>query len=213
MEGIVFKVPFGYLPAHWGLAGKTREIAKAEYELSGYELAEKLLCLEYEDDDTNKEFQKKILDLRLKHKKITELAYYRNLAELIDDPKQKELALLELDYKEGKVKEVEYQKKSATLKGEPWVIVLSMDFDHKNSLEGSFELDWNDLFVEQLKAEGYKGVSPDKIVNQWFMEVCRNVAMEEFDGVGDFTPDSEANLEAVRRWSSETLPKGKKGYR
>jgi hypothetical protein len=205
-------MPFWVWPYTWGTVGKTREVAKAEYELTGFELEEKLLCIK-ENEFEPKDFQKRLLDLRLKHKQIPEDSYYRRLAELIDDPKQKELALLELDYKEGKVKEMEYQKKAATLRGEPWVVVLSMDFDHKNSLEGSFELDWNDLFVEQLKAEGYKGISPDKIVNQWFMEVCRNVAMEEFDGVGDFTPNSEANLEAVRRWSTESLPQGKKGYR
>jgi hypothetical protein len=212
MGGMMFRLPFGTLPAHWGTAGKTREIMKAEYELSGYELEVRLLEIE-KDEYIDKDYDKRLLDLKLKHKKISETVYYRNLAELIDDPKQKELALLELDYKEGKIKEMDYQKKAATLRGEPWVIVLSMDFDSKNSLEGSFELDWNDLFIEQLKTEGYKGVSPDKIINSWFMEVCRNVAMEEFDGVGDFTPDSEANLEAVKRWSSESLPKGKKGYR
>ena len=39
----MFKLPFGTLPGHWGLKGKTREIAKAEYELEGYELKKRLL--------------------------------------------------------------------------------------------------------------------------------------------------------------------------
>ena len=90
-----------------------------------------------------------------------------------------------------------------------------MDFGGKTALEGSFELDWNDQFVEKLKEAGYTGPTPDIIVNQWFMEVCRNIALEEFDGTGNFTPDSEANLEAVKRWSDDSrgLPAGKKGYR
>ena len=209
----MFKLPFGTLPAHWGTSGKTREIMKAEYELSGYELAERLLVIEYDDDSENKEYQRKILDLRLKHKRISEDAYYRNLANMIEDPKQKELALLELDYKEGKIPDLEYQKKSATLRGEPWVTVINMDFSKGSSLEGSFELDWNEAFVEKLKSEGYKGANAESLVNIWFMEVCRNVAMEEFDGIGEFTADSEANLETVKRWNQEThLPSGRKGY-
>jgi hypothetical protein len=89
-----------------------------------------------------------------------------------------------------------------------------MDFNGKNSKEGSFELDWNDAFVEKLKVDGYQGVTPDSIVNQWFMELCRNVAMEEFDGTGDFAADSESNLETLKRWNSqESFPDGRKAHK
>ena len=207
------KMPFGLLPAHWGLAGKTREKMKAEYELTGYDLEQKLLFID-KDEHNALDFEKKYLELKLKHKKISEKEYYRTLADMIIDPKQKELALLELDYKENKIPQLEYEKKSATLRNEPWVSVVHMDFGKVSSLEGSFELDWNEPFVEKLKSEGYQGATPDKIVNIWFMEVCRNVALEEFDGVGNFTPDSEANLETAKRWEQESaLPKGRKGYR
>jgi hypothetical protein len=210
----MFKLPFGSLPAHWGLAGKTRQIAQAEYELEGYELAKRLLEIK-EDEYDRDTFLKKVWETDLKFGKITEAEYYRNLTSLIKDPKQQQLAMLELDYREHKVTDLEYQKQSATLKGEPWVTVLDMDFNSKNSLEGSFELDWNEHFVEKLKAEGYTGPTPDNIVNQWFMEVCRNVAMEEFDGTGDFTADSQANLETMKRWSNDSKPNadGRKGYR
>ena len=207
----MFKLPFGWLPGHIGLKGKTREIAKAEYELEGYELEVRLLEIRQDELDAE-DYKKKMLDLRLKYKKISDKEYYRYLADMIEDPKKKELALLELDYKEGKLGQIEYEKKAATARGEPWVTVLNMDFNRANSLEGSFELDWNEYFVEKLTSEGYQGSSPDRIVNQWFMEVCRNVALEEFDGVGNFTPDSEANLEAMKRWSQESLPEGRKGY-
>ena len=207
----MFKPKFGMMPGHWGLTGKTREIAKAEYELTGYELEEKLLSLK-EDELDPKDFYKKSLDVKLKHKKLTEEEYYRALAEKIEDEGKRNLALLELDYKAGKVDKFDYEKKAATLRGEPWVIVLNMDFSKGSSLEGSFELDWNEFFVEKLKAEGYTGPTPDNIVNQWFMELCKNIALEEFDGTGNFTPDAEANLESYKRWSSETLPTGKKGY-
>ena len=208
----MFKLPFGALPGHGGLAGKTREIAKAEYELTGALLDLKLLEINHYDYDKDT-YRKKTWDIELKYGQITEATYHRYLTELIKDPAQKALAILELDYREGKVKEIEYSKQLATLKNEPWVTVLSMEFGGKGALEGSFELDWNEQFVEKLKTAGYVGPTPDNIVNQWFMEVCRNIAMEEFDGTGDFTADSEANLEAMKRWSSESFPEGRKGYK
>lgn len=209
----MFKLPFGTLPAHWGLAGRSKEIAKAEYELTGYDLAKRLLELKEEDLEPA-DFIRKNAELDLKFSKIDKDTFDRRLADTIKDDKQRNLALLELDYRAGKVAQLEYEKQTATLKGEPWVNMVSMDFAKKTSLEGSFELDWNDFFVEKLKAEGYQAPTADLIVNQWFMEVCRNVAMEEFDGTGDFTADSEANLESLKRWQgSESYPEGRKGYK
>ena len=210
----MFKLPFGCLPAHWGLAGKSRQIAQAEYELRGAILDLKLLEINHDDYDKDT-YRKKTWDIELKYEHITEATYHRNLTTLIKDEKQKALAILELDHREGKVSELEYSKSLATLKDEPWVNCLSMDFGGKTALEGSFELDWNEQFVDKLREAGYTGPTPDIIVNQWFMEVCRNIALEEFDGTGNFTPDSEANLDAVKRWSDDSkgLPAGKKGYR
>jgi hypothetical protein len=208
----MFKLPFGAMPGHWGLAGKTREIAKAEYELEGYELDKKLLSLK-EDELDPKDYNKRMIDLEFKYGRIDKQQQLRYLCNLIENEDQKALAILELDYKEAKITDTEYQKQSATLKGEPWVTVLNLGFGGKQSLEGSFELDWNEFFVESLKTSGYQGPTDDNIVNQWFMEVCRNVAMEEFDGTGDFTADSAANLETMKRWnSSEPLQGGRKGY-
>lgn len=208
----MFKLPFGVLPGHWGLAGKTREIAKAEYELTGYELEEKLLHIN-QDIYSTKQFQTKVIDLLFKYGKIDKQGQLRRMVDLIDDEEQKALATLELDYKENKITQNEYEKAAATLKKEPWVIVLNVGFGGDKSLEGSFELDWNEFFVDSLRASGYVGPTDDAIVNQWFMEVCRNIAMEEFDGTGDFTSDSAANLETMKRWnSSEPLSNGRKGY-
>jgi len=209
----MLKPKFGLLPGHWGLAGKTRERAKAEYELSGYDRAVRLLEID-EDEYTPDEYSRKLLDLKRTYNNISPSEWDRAVVALIRSDKQRALATLELDNKDGKIVGSEYDKQLATLKGEPWVNVVNMDFTKKSSLEGSFELDWNEPFVEKLKSEGYSGPSPDNIVNQWFMELCRNIAMEEFDGTGDFTADSEANLEAVKRWSSdsESLGKGRKGY-
>lgn len=208
----MIKLKFGMLPGHWGLKGKTREIAKAEYELEGYDLKVALLKIKA-DELTPKEYNKRVIDLDFEFGKIDKMQHLRALAMLIEDEHQRTLALLELDYKEGKLTDTEYQKQGATYRKEPWVTVLSLGFGGKSALEGSFELDWNEFFIEDLRSKGYVGPSDDGIVNQWFMEVCRNVAMEEFDGTGNFSADSEANLETVKRWnSSESLANGRKGY-
>lgn len=207
-------LPFGILPGHWGITGKTREVMKAEYLLSGFDLDFELVCINVAGL-TEDELIRKKLDLRLQYNKIALPQYHRKLAELIKDDAQKTLAILELDWREGNITELVYTKTVATLKKEPWVIVLKMDFGGKSALEGSFELDWNDYFIEKLTAEGYEGMTDDIIVNQWFMEVCRNVAMEEFDGTGNFTSDSEANLDAMKRWSADSVPlaNGRAGYK
>lgn len=205
----MFKLPFSLLPAAWGLKGKSRQIAEAEYLLSGFELKKELLRLN-EDMYTEKQFKTKSIDLLLEFGKLTKAEHLRELANLIEDDKTKQIALLELDFKEGKTTETEYQKQTATINGEPWVTVLNLGFSGTKALEGSFELDWNDFFVDDLRAKGYVGPTEDAIVNQWFMAVCKNVALEEFDGTGDFTADAEANFESLQRWNSEAVINGRK---
>jgi hypothetical protein len=72
-------------------------------------------------------------------------------------------------------------KEEATAKGEPWVTVLGMDVNVDNISEGNFELDWNDTFVAKLVRAGYKGKTDIDIVDQWFQDVCRNIALESFE--------------------------------
>ena len=206
-------IPFFLWPYSWGMAGKTRQIAEAEYSLVGYDLKIALLDIS-RDDLTDDEYKRKYYDIQLEYNKITKGEYYLKNIELITDDFQKQLALLEFNFKNSKIGELEYNKQLASLKKEPWVNVVNMDFTKGSSLEGSFELDWNTYFIEKLKKEGYTATTDEAIINQWFMELCRNVALEEFDGTGDFTNDSAANLEAFKKWNNvESLPAGKKGYR
>jgi len=75
-------------------------------------------------------------------------------------------------------------KDIATEKGEPYVAILSMDIDPENLHEGSFELDWNSLFVTRLIKAGYmikKDDSDAEIVDRWFQNVCRHVVMETWE--------------------------------
>lgn len=72
-------------------------------------------------------------------------------------------------------------KERATKKGEPWVAVLDTHVNKENPRNGFFELDWNDLFVQQLKQAGYgfDGDPDEEIVDRWFRDLARNVLADE----------------------------------
>jgi hypothetical protein len=72
-------------------------------------------------------------------------------------------------------------KEQATLDGLPWVEVISVDLDPDNIGNGSFELDWNDIFVAKLVRAGYQGKEDNDIVDNWFKTICRNVITEEYE--------------------------------
>lgn len=75
-------------------------------------------------------------------------------------------------------------KDLATQRGEPYVEIMSMDIDPNNLHQGSFELDWNEIFVARLVKAGYM-MKPDdndaEIVDRWFQNVCRHVVMETWE--------------------------------
>ena len=76
------------------------------------------------------------------------------------------------------------EKEIATAAGEPYVAILKMDIDPNNLHQGSFELDWNEIFVSRLVKAGYmmKPTDADSdIVDRWFQNVCRHVVMETWE--------------------------------
>lgn len=75
-------------------------------------------------------------------------------------------------------------KELATKQGEPFVTILSLDVDPNNLHEGSFELDWNDVFLARLVRAGYQAKPNDTdadIVERWFSSICRHVVLETFE--------------------------------
>ena len=75
-------------------------------------------------------------------------------------------------------------KDLATERGEPYVAILGMEVDPENLHQGSFELDWNSIFVTRLVRAGYMMKETDTdadIVDRWFQNVCRHVVMETFE--------------------------------
>ena len=76
------------------------------------------------------------------------------------------------------------EKEIATSDGEPYVAMLKMDIDPNNLHQGSFELDWNEIFVSRLVKAGYMIKPTDldvDIVDRWFQTVCRHVVMETWE--------------------------------
>ena len=76
------------------------------------------------------------------------------------------------------------EKELATERGEPYVSVVALDVDPENLHQGAFELDWNEKFVANLVRAGYMMKKEDtdaEIVDRWFQNVCRHVALETWE--------------------------------
>jgi hypothetical protein len=71
-------------------------------------------------------------------------------------------------------------KTRATMRGEPYVAVLDTHVNKENVRNGFFELDWNDLFIVQLRQAGYgfDGDPEEEIVDRWFRDLAGNMLAE-----------------------------------
>ena len=75
-------------------------------------------------------------------------------------------------------------KELATERGEPYVSVVALEIDPENLHQGAFELDWNEKFVADLVRAGYMLKKEDtdaEIVDRWFQNICRHVALETWE--------------------------------
>lgn len=72
-------------------------------------------------------------------------------------------------------------KEKATKKGEPWFTIVDVEINSENPLNGAFELDWNEPFVNMLRGHGLVGETDEEIVDQWFQDLCRQIAMDTYD--------------------------------
>ena len=77
------KLPFSMMPASWGLKGKSRAIAEAEYYYEGEELEELLAEINAESDE-DKELAK--LEVQVKNGKIGQYEFDKKVAELKKEP-------------------------------------------------------------------------------------------------------------------------------
>jgi hypothetical protein len=188
-------IPFNWLPASWGLKGKTREIAQAEYELTGMDLDLKLIDIEYKTDPERQSREK--LKVLKNYGKLTQSEYeYEVLKYEISDSIKREMAVLDLDLKNKKIDAHLYEKKKASLNKEPWVSMPKIHWDPLNNGKTFFELDYNEYFIPYLKDNNYSG-SDDEIINAWLNDICLSITQET--GISDSfilpanRPDMEDN--------------------
>lgn len=171
------KIPFKYLPAAWGLKGKSRLIAEAEYNLSGYDLAVELAKIEH--GETSREFTRAVIKIDLQYGRIDQYLAELKLLELdnADNPNATELAKLELDLKHSRIAQQEYDRKRADLLNEPYMAMPKISWDPTDPSKTFFELDYNPAFVEYLQSNGYVGTE-DEIISRWLNDVCNSILTE-----------------------------------
>ena len=95
-------------------------------------------------------------------------------AEAAEEHKKLEEAELELLKKKD-------PKAYATKKGEPWINVIDVQVNKENIRNGFFELDWNELFIQELIQNGYGEIADpeEEIVDRWFRDIVFNMLQEE----------------------------------
>lgn len=69
----------------------------------------------------------------------------------------------------------------------PYFNVSLKEFNTNNPLEGSFELDYNIYFRNEIKkSQGFPpAMNTDDRIEFWFTEVCRQIAMETYENANE----------------------------
>jgi hypothetical protein len=83
-------------------------------------------------------------------------------------------------------------KEYADQQGLSYIDVINVEVDPDNpTAGGSFEFDWNDAFIVRLAKSGYEAKTDAEMVDHWFQDVCRQIAMENFEKDEAMNPDIE----------------------
>ena len=72
-------------------------------------------------------------------------------------------------------------KDQATKNEEPWFTIVDVEIDNDNPRNGAFELDWNEYFPAMLRKHGLTGNTDEDVVDQWFQDLCKQIALESYD--------------------------------
>ena len=185
-------IPFNWLPASWGLKGKSRAVAEAEYYLTGYDLDVELAKIEHGADSSG--FTKAVIDIDCRYGKIN--AYERDvkLTSITDGAEPDAMALLDIELKHNRISQPEYDRKRADLLNEPYMAMPKISWDPKDPSQTYFELDYNEAFVTWLRSNGYVGTD-EECINRWLNDVCNSIITEMGPQDGDFI----TNVRKIRR--------------
>lgn len=126
-----------------------------------------------------KNFIKKIIGLDKLEEEVKQALQTKIEAEEAAAKANEQARLHEEAQKIAEIKSKLGPKEAATARKEPYVAVLQTHVNDQNPRNGFFELDWNEYFIIQLKADGYFGDTDEEVVDKWWREICRNVATEE----------------------------------
>lgn len=126
------------------------------------------------------EIEKKISDLNEKENKINNL--HQKLEERENELEKEKQSIKEKEEELDQELNGPSEKEKATKKGEPWVKVVDTHVNYEDIRNGFFELDWNEVFVEELKYQGYgeHGDPEEEIVDRWFRHIVAE--MLEYEG-------------------------------
>lgn len=162
------KIPFGFLPGHWGLKGSTREIARINYE-SKNDYERELAIAKYLNESP-----RTILEIEFKYKKITQTEFEDAAIELIQDPYLKQKETLIVLKNRGEIEEFEFDKEIATLNQTPW---FHMDVDYVNG-EVQIDFKWNSFYIDMLKSNGYDGENDQEIIDSYINDFGHRLSNE-----------------------------------
>jgi len=198
------KIPFRLLPASWGLRGKSRDLAEAEYYLTGEELSRRLAKINARDED---DLKQQLLAIDFEYEHIDKRKYDTETAKLNLEGDALNLEIARINHEAGDLTDIEYDKEVATINKEAYINVVEID-----SKDNSFEFDWNLYFIEDLEEAGY-GPAPkeEMIVEQWFNSLCKDVALEAFSGDGSIEDLEEQEKDRKENMVNVTdIGKGRK---
>ena len=188
------KIPFNLLPASWGLKGKSRKIAEAEYYLVGYELDIKLAEIEHGNEGPG--FDKRKILIDREYHRIDQYTADVLLSELEHTGNENAAGLtkLDIDLKYERISQQDFDRKRADLLGEPYMAMPKISWDPVDPSKTYFELDYNTPFVEYLRENGYVGIDED-VINKWLNDVCSSILSE----MAPVDPEFVSNVRKVRR--------------
>jgi hypothetical protein len=120
--------------------------------------------------------RKMIKNLLKKWLGITQLQAEKDALQIVRDKAVAETVLAQEAEEQAKMD----PKARATARGEAYVAVLDTHINKDNVRNGFFEIDWNDLFIVQLKQAGYgyDGDPDEEIVDRWFRDLAGNMLAE-----------------------------------
>jgi hypothetical protein len=169
-------IEFYLNPKNWFLPEREKKIKLIQATLSGETLDRALADMIINEEDR----KVRHLNIDLEYRKISAYEFATKKAELsIKDQDELVRSKLDIDLYHKIITQQQYDHKLADLNSEPYVAVLGIDFDEKSPSNGYFELDFNEHFVEYLANNGYNGIEPEEIVNEWFSDLCKNIVLED----------------------------------